>query len=405
MALGRTCCIRARWLPVSLLCEAAEGARVNEQFLAYLRGRGISLTEMEPGVVTPLRFSDRYTEHWATRRRAGLFDFSFMSCFQIEGDEARAFLKRLQTRNLARLLPGGFLYTLLLREDGTVHIDATLWDLGQGRYWIITGRRSDRQHLEDVASGMDVSIEDRSGRDAVFALQGPASHAILADVLGDPDLSLRYFGFRRMSLCGESVLIARAGYSGEAGYEILVDSACAVRIWNRLAEACHEWGGMECGLECIDSLRVEAGLILFSRELAWRLTPQTLGLGRLVEAPGCSPWLRSAKLCSQRNPDESLKLVGLMPLREPIPPPDQPPVANATPVIATGHVVVTSRVDSPLWGHDLGMGLVRVDDGWPGTRVTAANGTRMVVARLPFYDPQKRLPRAPAAFPSRNGSR
>lgn len=379
---------------------------MSEDFDTYLRSRGVALAEMEPGVVTPLRFTVPSQEHQATRRWAGLFDFSFMSCFQIEGPEARPFLERLQTRSLARLQPGRFLYTLLLREDGTVHIDATLWDLGQGRYWVITGRRNDRGHLERVAKGMDVVIEDRSGRDAVFALQGPASPAILGELLEDEVPPLRYFGFHPTRLCDESVLVARAGYSGEAGYEILVDSAHAVSAWRRLAQARRPGEVVECGLECIDSLRVEAGLILFARELMWRLTPQTLGLARLVDAAGVPAFLGATALRRhQENSRGSLKLVGLMPQRGPIPAPDLPPVASAAPEIPPGHTLVTSRIDSPIWGHSLGLGLVTIEDAWPGSRVTATNGARLVVARLPFYDPAKRLPRASTALAVRHGSR
>ncbi len=377
-------------------------------FDTYLRNRGVPLVEMEPGVVTPLRFSVPFQEHQATRSWAGLFDFSFMSCFEIGGAEARPFLERLQTRNLARLRPGRFLYTLLLREDGTVHIDATLWDLGQGRYWVITGRRSDLTHLERVAKGMDVMIEDRSGRDAVFALQGPGSHAILRALFDDDVLSLRYFGFRSARLRGEPVLVARAGYSGEAGYEILVDSARAVSVWSHLVEAGRQGEVVECGLECIDSLRVEAGLILFARELVWRLTPQTLGLARLLDAPPVLPGFLGAAALRRylANPRETLKLVGLLPQRGAIPAPDLPPVANATPEIQPGHALVTSRIDSPVWGHGLGLGLVTMEDAWPGTGVTATNGARMVVARLPFYDPAKRLPRAfRASSAASSGSR
>lgn len=379
---------------------------MSEGFDTYLRSRGVVLAEMEPGVVTPLRFTVPSQEHQATRRWAGLFDFSFMSCFQIGGPEARPFLERLQTRNLARLQPGRFLYTLLLREDGTVHVDATVWDLGQGRYWIITGRRKDLGHLERVATGMDVVIEDRSGRDAVFALQGPASHEILGELLEDEALPLRYFGFRPTRLCGVPVLVARAGYSGEAGYEILTDSARALSVWRHLADARRPGEVVECGLECIDSLRVEAGLILFARELGWRLTPETLGLARLVDASGVPVFLGATALRRQQaSRRASVKLVGLMPQRGSIPAPDPPPAANAVPEILPGRALVTSRIDSPIWGHDLGLGLVRMEDAWSGTRVTATNGARMVVARLPFYDPAKRLPRASAALPVGHGSR
>ena len=89
-------------------------------------------------------YAEARAGHLATRSAAGLFDFSFMGHFEISGPGARAFLERVQTRNLAQLAPGRIYYTLLLRQDGSVFNDATLWCLAPERYWLFTGRPGDR---------------------------------------------------------------------------------------------------------------------------------------------------------------------------------------------------------------------------------------------------------------------
>ncbi len=113
--------------------------------------------------------------HLATRRAMGLFDFSFMSLCEITGGGALAFLERLQTRSIAALEPGRIAYTLLLRDDGSVIIDATLWRHADGEWWLFTGRRSDVAWIAALAAGFDVRIRDRSAEFAVLALQGPST--------------------------------------------------------------------------------------------------------------------------------------------------------------------------------------------------------------------------------------
>ena len=110
-------------------------------------------------------YTDAAEEHLATRRSCGLFDFSFMSHFEIAGANARVFLDRLQTRNLAGLAPGRIAYTLLLRPDGTVFIDATVWCLAPDRYWLFTGRRSDFAFVAEAVREEGVDAARSLGRE------------------------------------------------------------------------------------------------------------------------------------------------------------------------------------------------------------------------------------------------
>src|SRR4029450_6710081 len=105
--------------------------------------RDIELLNISDGGAVPLRFSGARAEHLATRRAAGLFDFSFMEICELSGPKARSWLEHLQTRNLSQLAPGKIFYTLLLRDDGSVFNDATIWCHEPERYWLFTGRRGD----------------------------------------------------------------------------------------------------------------------------------------------------------------------------------------------------------------------------------------------------------------------
>jgi aminomethyltransferase len=348
----------------------------------FFAGRGVALLSVQHGVRVPRRFSDASVEHLATRRAAGLFDFSFMGRYEISGRESRGFLDWLQTRCLTTLRPMTACYTLLCREDGTVLNDATLWNLGGGRFWLFTGRRSDFQDIATAAAAFDVHVEDCSGQFAVLAIQGPLSARLIARILGrDVVATLRYFQFARAGWRGHDLWVARLGYSGELGYELLVSADAAVDLWNALVAVGAAEGLRECGFEAADSLRIESGYILFTRELAQDVSPHELGLARLVCFDG-RQFRGRASLWPQRWRAPVRRLCGILPGRPRAPAVRDPELAR-----------VTSECRSPLLGRSLALGLVADGASAPGSLVALEDGRIGRVARLPFYDPPRILPR------------
>lgn len=321
-------------------------------------------------------YTDAAAEHLATRRSCGLFDFSFMGHFEIAGAGARAFLDRLQTRNLAGLARGRIAYTLLLRADGSVFVDATVWCLALDRYWLFTGRPSDFAFVAAAAGEAGVALADLTGANAVLALQGPESARILERHLGAPP-GIAYFGFRAATLGGVPVTIGRLGYSGELGYELIVPAGAAPALWRRFAA-----DARECGFHAANSLRVESGYILFTNELARAATPFELGLERLVSFDA-RPFTGGAALRSLRWEPPARRLVGFdgIARRD----------AGALPVRAQAEV--TSRVRSPTYGCELALGFAPADAASPGALVSIADAEIARVCRLPFYDPARALPR------------
>ena len=284
-------------------------------------------------------------EHLATRRAAGLFDFSFMGLYEFLG---KSELQALQTRDLDALQPGQIAYTLLVKDDGAVLIDATVWRRDAERFWLFTGRRS--------AFGG----RDRSGEHAILALQGPASGRILSRLIGaDAVAALRYFHFIQ-----NPMLVARLGFSGELGYELLVPAAEAPALRQKLLDAGRVDGLRECGWAAADSLRIESGYVLFDREIDGRANPSELGLERLA---GKSFEVRK-------------KLVGLEILDGPAP--ARLPAAE-----------VTSECVSPTLGKPIALGFAAADSR-PEDLVRLDDGRIARVAQLPFYDAERRRPRA-----------
>jgi len=320
-------------------------------------------------------YTDAAEEHLATRRACGLFDFSFMGHFEIAGEGARAFLDRLQTRNLALLAPGRIAYTLLRRADGTVFIDATVWCLAPDRYWLFTGRRSDFSFVAEMVKERG-AVRDLSGGDAVLAVQGPASAGVLERHVGAAP-GIAYFGFRAAKLAGVAVTIGRLGYSGELGYELIVPSDAAPTVWRALAA-----DARECGFDAANSLRVESGYILFTNELTKPANPFELGLDRLVSfhwrAFTGSEALRAVRW---RDPDR--RLVGLDGFARRAP----------SSLDRFRPAEVTSRVRSPSFGSELALAFVPAEVAAAGTIVSIAGTERASVCRLPFFDPGRVLPR------------
>jgi len=321
-------------------------------------------------------YTDAAEEHLATRRACGLFDFSFMGHFEVAGAGARAFLDRLQTRNLSALAPGRIAYALLLRPDGTVFIDATVWCLADDRYWLFTGRPSDFAFVAEAAGEAGVALSDLSGANAVLAVQGPESARVLERHLGAVP-GVRFFGFCELVIAGVPVTIGRLGYSGELGYELIVPVDAAGAIWRELAT-----DARECGFDAANSLRIESGYILFTNELSRPVNPFELGLERLVSFGGRA-FNGSEALHALRWLGPERRLVGLEGF------------AHRAPSTLDGlsRVEVTSWIRSPTFGRELALGFAPAEAAAPGTLVSASEREVGRICRLPFYDPGRVLPR------------
>ncbi|MEP6677953.1 MAG: aminomethyltransferase family protein, partial [Betaproteobacteria bacterium] len=315
---------------------------------AWFAERGIALSSLSGDSAVALRFSTASDEHLATRRRAGLFDFSFMGGWEVFGRGALAFLHRLQTRNLNLLARGRIAYTLLCRDDGTVTVDATIWCVERNRYWLFTGRRSDHAHLASIATDFEVEIAALLPGLAVIALQGPASFGRIEALAPGVAAGLPYFGFRQGAIAGIDAWIGRLGYTGEVGYEILVSASAAIDVWKRIAQSAGPDEVRECGWECANALRIEAGYVHFAFELAGRVLPRELGLARWVDLDRFAFIGRDALLANRRRP-AGRRLVGVALDRGRC---DHPP-PRATPVRSAAQL--TSEACSPVFNQHLAL--------------------------------------------------
>jgi aminomethyltransferase len=230
-------------------------------------------------------------EYHAIRVAAALFDISPLYKYTIRGKDAARLLDRVVTRDVLRVPVGQVLYTPWCDSAGKVLDDGTVARLDE-TVFRMTSADPNLRWLEECARGLQVQIEDVSDATAALALQGPKARAILEEVL-DIDLAgLKYFRVSPARLRGVPVTVSRTGYTGDLGYEIWLDAASALEVWDALMAAGSGYGITPAGMLALDLARLEAGLMLIDVDYvsarkalidSQKSSPLELGLGWTVD--------------------------------------------------------------------------------------------------------------------------
>ncbi|NGP54068.1 glycine cleavage system aminomethyltransferase GcvT [Thioalkalivibrio sp. XN8] len=260
----------------------------------------------------PLHYGSQVDEHHVVRREAGMFDVSHMTVVDVAGPGAGPWLRRLLANDVARLqAPGKALYTCMLNDDGGVIDDLIAYYLGPGDYRLVVNaatRAKDLAWLQRHAEGAEVVVEERPEL-AMIAVQGPSARERAARLLAEEHrataLALTPF---TAAQCGE-LFVARTGYTGEDGWEIILPGERAAEAWQALLAA----GVKPCGLGARDTLRLEAGMNLYGQDMDETTTPLESGLGWTVAwEPAARDFIGRAALQAQRDAGAPRKLVGLL---------------------------------------------------------------------------------------------
>jgi aminomethyltransferase len=198
-------------------------------------------------------------EYHAIRAAAALFDVSPLYKYRVQGRDAARLLDRVVTRNVLRSEPGQVLYTPWCNAAGKVIDDGTVARLREDEFRM-TCAEPNLRWLEANALGLEVAIEDVSGSIAALSLQGPSSLSILRELGEIPPL--KYFRLAQATLRGIPVTLTRTGYTGDLGFEIWLESARAIALWDALIDAGTPYGIQPAGMLALDVARIEAGLML-----------------------------------------------------------------------------------------------------------------------------------------------
>lgn len=260
----------------------------------------------------PLHYGSQIEEHLAVRSQAGIFDVSHMRTLDITGNWARDLLRRLLANDVARLRePGKALYSCMLNERGGVLDDLIVYFRGPESYRVVVNAATadkDLAWMRTQAQGQDVAIQPRTDL-AMIAIQGPearrgaAPHLPLE--LREPALALRPF----FGVGNRDWFVARTGYTGEDGFEIVLPAVEAEPTWVAL----NERGVRSCGLGARDTLRLEAGMNLYGNDMGEGTNPLESGLAWTVAfEPAGRDFVGRAALEAIRARGSLARLVGLV---------------------------------------------------------------------------------------------
>jgi aminomethyltransferase len=345
-------------------------------------------------------------EYWAARERAAVMDLSPLRKFEVLGPDAEALLQATLTRNIRKLSHGQVVYSAMCNETGGMIDDCTVFRLGDTNFRFVGGDEYDGVWLREQAArlGLDrVWVKNSTDQLHNIAVQGPASRELLSSIIWTPgtqtaftDLTWFRFAIGRIGdHNGIPLLISRTGYSGELGYELWVHPSDAPALWDAVLAAGEPHGLVPLGLEALDMLRIEAGLVFAGYDFDDQTDPFEAGIGFTVPLKTKEDDFvgREALLARKAHPQRTLVGLELA---------GNEPAAHGDCVhVGRSQVgVVTSATRSPVLRKNIALCRLAVQYAALGTEVEVGklDGHQKripaTVVRFPFYDPDKTKPRS-----------
>ena len=234
----------------------------------------------------PLHYGSQIEEHHRVRSDAGVFDVSHMLCLDVVGSDSRAFLRYALANDVARLeRSGSALYSCLLDQQGRILDDLIVYFVAENRYRVVVNAGTAEKDLawfEALLRRSPCATGIARRRDlCILAVQGPHARARVWDALAQAREATETLRRFHAAQCGE-LFIARTGYTGEDGFELMLPAAQAEGVWEALMRA----GTAPCGLGARDTLRLEAGMNLYGQDMDETVTPAESGLAWTVDLAG-----------------------------------------------------------------------------------------------------------------------
>jgi aminomethyltransferase len=332
-------------------------------------------------------FGDSEGEYRGVREDLGVWDVSPLNKWEFRGPDALEAAQRVHTNNIVGLDVGQVRYGAFCDEDGLMVDDGTIYRLDD-RVWAMTNGSDHAEYFADATSGLEVEIEAITRNMPHLGLQGPRSREALSSICDADIPALRYFRFypEKTKVGGVPCYVSRTGFGGELGYELFCEPKDAADLWD---VAVSTMKARPFGVEVIESLRVEAGLVVLDYDYeAHERTPYDLSFDKLVFLNGADFLGRGALRSVSENPPRRMKTLRLE--TEALP-------EYGVPVLRDGEEVgtLTSPAPSPRFGP-IALAILETAVAGDGTKLEVAVGESNVattVAPLAIYDPEKKRPR------------
>ncbi|HEX5886193.1 MAG TPA: glycine cleavage system aminomethyltransferase GcvT [Pyrinomonadaceae bacterium] len=327
-------------------------------------------------------------EHLRTRTHAGLFDVSHMGEIDVRGTDAIAFINRLTSNDVTKLVDGQAQYTALTTPQGTVIDDLLVYRLAENHLLLVVNASTtekDWEWIKSHHSGESVQLSNVSSDYCQLALQGPDAQSILQKLTDLPLAEIKYYHFSPGSVDGVAGIVSRTGYTGEDGFEVYAPADRAEQLWNKILEAGDSGsstGVLPCGLAARNTLRLEAGMALYGHEIDETTTLLEANLGWICKLDK-GDFIGREPLARQKAEGVKRKLVGFEVTDRGIARDDQEVVVNGERVGK-----VTSGSPAPFLKKNIGFAYVPIEYASVGQEIKIDVRGRLVGAQIvkaPFY--------------------
>ncbi len=339
----------------------------------------------------PVEYSGLIAEHIAVRTAAGIFDVSHMGQIEAEGEGALAFLQRVTSNDVSKLVDGQAQYSALPMPSGCPVDDVIVYRRKADRFLIVVNAANVEKDWQWLLaqSPARCGLHNLSDEFALLALQGPKAEVILQRLTPIDLHPIGFYRFVEGEVDGAPAIVARTGYTGEDGFEIFVAPARAPSLWRKIVEAGRPDGLLPAGLGARDTLRLEARMMLYGNDMDETTTLVEAGLGWIVstdEAKG--DFNGRGVLAAQKATGAARKLVGFEMVERGIP-------RHGHPVLLDGAAAgaVTSGTFAPFLQKSIGLCYLPAARAAVGTEFHVDIRGRRVGARVvptPFYKRPRR---------------
>lgn len=260
----------------------------------------------------PVQYTSIIEEHKTVRENVGLFDVSHMGEVFVSGNESLAFLQKIVPQDISKLAYEKAVYCQLPNKKGGLIDDLIIYKLGINYYLVICNAARIDEDLNWMVrnkKGLDVKIDNQSHNYSLLAVQGPKADALLRKM--GLDTQQESFTIKPATICGKKLLISRTGYTGEDGYELLVENEHSEELWDKILDYGKEFGIKPIGLGARDTLRLEAALHLYGNDLDENTTPIEAGLSWSVPKDKKEDYNGKDVIMNQIANGTDKKLIGL----------------------------------------------------------------------------------------------
>ncbi len=260
----------------------------------------------------PVQYTSIIEEHKTVRENVGLFDVSHMGEVFVSGKDSLAFLQKIVPQDISKLAYEKAVYCQLPNKKGGLIDDLIIYKLGINYYLIICNAARIDEDLNWMVrnkKGLDVKIDNQSHNYSLLAVQGPKADELLRTM--GLDTHQESFTIKPATICGRKLLISRTGYTGEDGYELLVENEFSEELWDKILEYGAAYGIKPIGLGARDTLRLEAALHLYGNDLDENTTPIEAGLSWSVPKDKKEDYNGKEVIMEQIQNGTAKKLVGL----------------------------------------------------------------------------------------------